>query len=1222
MCADFQYYLNRTGPRGPKGYKGDKGDDGKTPVPRTGTNTPIETTIIFDTGDGNPYETPNLKYPIEDRGGDMVMLDRTNNTQYYGTPNQATDNSYGVVKLATPESVLDDPLDTDVVTYKLFDDTVENLNNVLTNKANIEDIPTVGNGTITIKQGNSIKGTFTTNQSNNSIIELDASGGGGGGTTYHAGEGLGLVQPGNIFEVLHDDTLKVDRDTNDLGVNYGDGLKVINRTLVANVDGTTITTDANGALTAIGGGGTVDTYTKAETDALLANKITTTAPTSPLEWLPNIDNLIKSSVDDNYNGTSSNYLRAHYSQSTAKFYDYTHYTYIVNDSTGITPPTGYTIGTWDDLDTLLCPYIEFDYTTDMVLFDNDYSVVYGYYDTNNKFKEVLCCFRTLRYIYILGEQTQNDTNYRVINYYEGSNSGYNSPTAILLNKENNTFSYRCYATKSYGLATGISQTEIDKITTIRVVKISNGIYNTPFSKVVTSSNFINSGTWNEFVSVNYTNKQPIWNGLHPEQLNLKYDSDTLGVNSNNELYSKIGDGTITLTQGTTTLGTFSVNQSGNTSINIPASGGGGGTSYAAGDGIDISGSDVISAKVDGTTIGIDSSTKEIKLLSSIPTDTSDLTNSAGYITGITSGDVTTALGYTPYSSSNPNGYTSNVGTVTSVNNTQPDSDGNVTLSIPDTTNIVTTNTTQTISGSKTFSTETHHQGVITFDSALGTPIIRGTSGSSYRNMIARSNTYSTVTTGNTSDNLILKGALTRPKYSHDSSDGNYLALYSDIPGDMTGAGSSTAGAKGLVPAPAAGDNEKFLRGDGTWQTVSGGGSGDAYTKTETDALLVQKISGSSVVAPLESIQGNGHITRSDIDNTYTVEGAGYPQPTFYEGSSQSVYQIHNEFVYVVNNTSVTLDSGYTAINWKDLSSYDIPYIEVDYTDDIYVVPNYYLIVYGYYDNDDYVAVFHACQKGRDMGISGLQQSGVRFFNLIDYYSGSNYNTVLAVQLSKTNNTYSCRSSNTSRYNTTTGISSTEVDKITSIRIIPLLDKSGTLLDKVTSTSNTISDGNWSTFLNANYTTQNAIWTNIQEEQLSLKYDSSTLGVNASGELYAKSDNTKADTDLSNLSNTGKVKVANLGMPASSSVSVTIPADNGNLTAPYNGYYRIEFHSNSNRLFYFHIRDNIVTDYLGSGSFSDLWVWHPVSKGTVTTFNYANLTVDSAVFVKAIGEVNS
>lgn len=43
-------------------------------------------------------------------------------------------------------------------------------------------------------------------------------------------------------------------------------------------------------------------------------------------------------------------------------------------------------------------------------------------------------------------------------------------------------------------------------------------------------------------------------------------------------------------------------------------------------------------------------------VSQIPTDNTELTNGAGYITGINSSDVTTALGYTPYDSSNPNGY--------------------------------------------------------------------------------------------------------------------------------------------------------------------------------------------------------------------------------------------------------------------------------------------------------------------------------------------------------------------------------------------------------------------------------------------------------------------------------------------------------------------------------------------------------------------------------------
>lgn len=42
--------------------------------------------------------------------------------------------------------------------------------------------------------------------------------------------------------------------------------------------------------------------------------------------------------------------------------------------------------------------------------------------------------------------------------------------------------------------------------------------------------------------------------------------------------------------------------------------------------------------------------------------------------------------------------------------------------------------------------------------------------------------------------------------------------------DMTGATASTPGTHGLVPAPAAGDNTKFLRGDGTWAAGGGGAS--------------------------------------------------------------------------------------------------------------------------------------------------------------------------------------------------------------------------------------------------------------------------------------------------------------------------------------------------------------------------------------------------------------
>ena len=52
-----------------------------------------------------------------------------------------------------------------------------------------------------------------------------------------------------------------------------------------------------------------------------------------------------------------------------------------------------------------------------------------------------------------------------------------------------------------------------------------------------------------------------------------------------------------------------------------------------------------------------------------------------------------------------------------------------------------------------------------------------------------------------------------------NSDGTDTDIY--VP-NMIGAGASTAGSNGLVPAPSAGDNNKFLRGDGTWQTAGGG----------------------------------------------------------------------------------------------------------------------------------------------------------------------------------------------------------------------------------------------------------------------------------------------------------------------------------------------------------------------------------------------------------------
>lgn len=62
--------------------------------------------------------------------------------------------------------------------------------------------------------------------------------------------------------------------------------------------------------------------------------------------------------------------------------------------------------------------------------------------------------------------------------------------------------------------------------------------------------------------------------------------------------------------------------------------------------------------------------------------------------------------------------------------------------------------------------------------------------------------------------------------------------------DVIGATSQTAGTHGLVPAPAAGDESKFLKGDGTWDTVS---AGSASLAGLTDVDLNNPTDGQALV---------------------------------------------------------------------------------------------------------------------------------------------------------------------------------------------------------------------------------------------------------------------------------------------------------------------------------------------------------------------------------------
>lgn len=71
-----------------------------------------------------------------------------------------------------------------------------------------------------------------------------------------------------------------------------------------------------------------------------------------------------------------------------------------------------------------------------------------------------------------------------------------------------------------------------------------------------------------------------------------------------------------------------------------------------------------SIKVNGTTQTISSKSVNI----SVPTNTNQLTNGAGFITGIDNSDVVGALGFTPYNSTNPSGYQTSSQVETAINN--------------------------------------------------------------------------------------------------------------------------------------------------------------------------------------------------------------------------------------------------------------------------------------------------------------------------------------------------------------------------------------------------------------------------------------------------------------------------------------------------------------------------------------------------------------------------
>lgn len=162
-----------------------------------------------------------------------------------------------------------------------------------------------------------------------------------------------------------------------------------------------------------------------------------------------------------------------------------------------------------------------------------------------------------------------------------------------------------------------------------------------------------------------------------------------------------------------------------------------------------------------------------------------------------------------------------------------------------------------------------------------------------------------------------------------SIDSTVVAEVSDLPTDFTGATSSTAGAHGLVPAPATGDEAKVLSGAGTWvnqptvPTVNdatltiqqNGTTVDTFTANSATnkTVNIQTIT-AETVAPAQQV---GAITASMIDwSTMPGSYSTVEQKTpFTWIDDKPIYKKTVNFGALPNATSKTMAHGISSIDW-------------------------------------------------------------------------------------------------------------------------------------------------------------------------------------------------------------------------------------------------------------------------------------------------------------------
>lgn len=313
----------------------------------------------------------------------------------------------------------------------------------------------------------------------------------------------------------------------------------------------------------------------------------------------------------------------------------------------------------------------------------------------------------------------------------------------------------------------------------------------------------------------------------------------VGALSDSTVIPTVNDATLTIQQNGVDVQTFTANQATNATANITVpvdtsdlnNDGDGQSPFATEDYVDTYGGKIDTIEVNGTAQPIVNKTVDI----TVPTKTSDLTNDG-------------ADGTSTYVEANDLG-------ATAFSNLYADLDGLPTIpTVNDATLTIQKNGTDVA----TFTANS--ASAATANITVPTDTSDLTNGAGFITTAALSNYYTKSETYSQQEVNSLINTLTIPTKTSDltndgadgtstyvetsalgdtafSNDYNDLDNLPTIPSysDFTGATSGTAGAHGLVPAPAAGDEGKFLQGDGTWATVQTGSSYTAGNGIDIDA---------------------------------------------------------------------------------------------------------------------------------------------------------------------------------------------------------------------------------------------------------------------------------------------------------------------------------------------------------------------------------------------------